>query len=279
MTPLRQRMIEEMVRRNYGDRTIKTYVGAIAAIAKHYKKPPTRLNADEVRAWQLSMRERGLSFSTYNIHSCALRFFFRYVDPRGDDLTTLVPFARRERKLPTILAQDEVRALLAAITDGRDRVMVTVAYACGLRVSELASLRVADVDGARKLLHIHAGKGRKDRLVPISDSLLQLLRDYYRVYRPKEWLFVGHDGAHVVDRTVQRAVREAGVRAGIKKKVTPHILRHCFATHMLEAGVDLRTVQSMLGHNSIGTTIRYHHVARHVVTAMKSPLDILDITV
>ena len=220
MTPLRQRMIEEMVRRNYGERTIKTYVGAIAAIAKHEKKTPTRLTADEVRAWQLSMRERGLSFSTYNTHSCALRFFFRYVDPRGADLTTLVPFARRERKLPTILAQDEVRALLAAITDGRDRVMVTVAYACGLRVSELASLRVVDVDGARKLLHIHAGKGRKDRLVPLSDSLLSLLRDSYRIYRPKEWLFVGHDGAHVVDRTVQRAVREAGVRAGIKKKVT-----------------------------------------------------------
>jgi site-specific recombinase XerD len=277
MTPLRKRMIDELVRRNYGERTIKTYVGAVAAIAKHFKKPPDRLTADEVRAWQLSMRERGLSFSTYNTHSCALRFFFRYVDPRGADLTTLVPFARRERKLPTILAQDEVRALLAAITDGRDRVMVTVAYACGLRVSELASLRVADVDGARKLLHVHAGKGRKDRLVPLSDSLLSLLRDYYRIYRPKEWLFVGPNGAHVVDRTVQRAVREAGVRAGIKKKVTLHILRHCFATHMLEAGVDLRTVQSMLGHNNIATTIRYHHVARQVVTAMKSPLDILDV--
>lgn len=272
-------MIDELVRRNYGERTIKTYVGAVAAIARKFKKSPDKLTADEVRAWQLSMREQGRSFSTYNTHSCALRFFFRYVDPRGDDLTILVPFARRERKLPTILSQDEVRALLASIADGRDRVMVTVAYACGLRVSELASLRVVDVDGARKLLHIHAGKGRKDRLVPLSESLLSLLRDYYRIYRPKEWLFVGSRGGHVVDRTVQRAVREAGVRAGMKKKVTPHTLRHCFATHMLEAGVDLRTVQSMLGHNNIATTIRYHHVARQVVTAMKSPLDILDIDV
>ena len=279
MTPLRKRMIDELVRRNYGERTIKTYVGAVAAIARKFKKSPDKLTADEVRAWQLSMREQGRSFSTYNTHSCALRFFFRYVDPRGDDLTILVPFARRERKLPTILSQDEVRALLASIADGRDRVMVTVAYACGLRVSELASLRVVDVDGARKLLHIHAGKGRKDRLVPLSESLLSLLRDYYRIYRPKEWLFVGPRGGHVVDRTVQRAVREAGVRAGMKKKVTPHTLRHCFATHMLEAGVDLRTVQSMLGHNNIATTIRYHHVARQVVTAMKSPLDILDIDV
>jgi site-specific recombinase XerD len=277
MTPLRKRMTEELVRRNYGERTQKTYVGAVAAIARYFKKSPDRLSGDEVRTWQLSLRERGLSFSTYNTHSCALRFFFRYVDPRGVDLTTLVPFARRERKLPTILAQDEVRALLAAVTDGRDRVMITVAYACGLRVSELASLRIVDVDGVRKLLHIHAGKGRKDRLVPLTDSLLTLLRDYYRIYRPKEWLFVGPRGGHVVDRTVQRAVREAAARAGIRKRVTPHTLRHCFATHMLEAGIDLRTVQSMLGHNSLGTTIRYHHVARQVVTAMKSPLDILDV--
>jgi integrase/recombinase XerD len=276
MTPLRQRMIDELVRRNYGARTIKTYVGNMVAIARHFKKSPDKLTADEVRAWQLGLREQGLSFSTYNTHSCALRFFFRYVDPRGEDLTTLVPFARRERKLPAILSQAEVRALLAAITDGRDRVMVTIAYACGLRVSELASLRVTDIDGARKLIHVHAGKGRKDRLVPLSDSLLTLLRDYYRVYRPKEWLFVGERGGHVVDRTVQRAVREAAVAARIRKKVTPHTLRHCFATHMLEAGVDIRTVQSMLGHTSIGTTIRYHHVARQVVTAMKSPLDILD---
>ena len=276
MTPLRKRMIEELVRRNYGERTQKTYVRAVAAIARYFNKSPDKLSADEVRAWQLSLRERGLSFSTYNTHSCALRFFFKYVDPRAADLTTLVPFARRERRLPEILAQDEVRSLLAAVTDGRDRVMITIAYACGLRVSELASLRIVDVDGARKLLHIHAGKGRKDRLVPLTDSLLNLLRDYYRIYRPKEWLFVGPRGAHVVDRTVQRAVRAAAARAGIRKKVTPHTLRHCFATHMLEAGVDLRTVQSMLGHNSLGTTIRYHHVARQVVTAMRSPLDILD---
>lgn len=276
MTALRQRMIEELTRRNYGARTIRAYVAAVAAIARHYKKPPDRLTAGEVRSWQLGLRERGLSFSTYNTHSCALRFFFRFVDVRGDDLTTLVPFARKERRLPAILSQDEVRALLRAVENGRDRVMITLAYACGLRVSELASLRVGDVDGARKLLHIHAGKGRKDRLVPLSDSLLNLLREYWRVYRPREWLFVGERGGHVHDRTVQRAVRDAARDAGVKKKVTPHTLRHCFATHMLEAGVDVRTVQSMLGHTSIGTTIRYHHVARHVVTATRSPLDILD---
>lgn len=277
MTPLRQKMIDELVRRNYSTRTVKTYVGSVAAVARHFWKSPDTLTADEVRAWQLRLHDRGLSFSTYNTYSCALRFFFRYVDPRGADLTTLVPFARRERKLPTILSQDEVRALLGAIADQKDRVVVTVAYACGLRVGELSSLRVADIDGARMLIHVHSGKGRKDRLVPLSASLLALLRDYYRVYRPKTWLFVGLHGGHVTDRTIQRTVRDAAKAAGIHKRVTPHTLRHCFATHMIEAGVDLRTVQAMLGHSSIGTTIRYHHVARLVVTAMKSPLDILDI--
>lgn len=276
MTQLRKKMLDELVRRNFGTRTIRAYVAVVAAIAKHYKKSPHLLTADEVCAWQVSLRERGLSFSTYNVHSCALRFFFRYVDPRGVDITTLVPFARKERRLPSILSQDEVRCLLGAVVNGRDRVVITLGYACGLRVSELASLRVADIDSARGLLHIHAGKGRKDRLVPLSPSLIEFLRNYWRVYRPREWLFVGERGGHVTDRTVQRAVREAALSAGIKKRVTPHTLRHCFATHMLEAGIDVRTVQAMLGHNSIATTVRYHHVTRAVVTAMRSPLDILN---
>ena len=192
-------------------------------------------------------------------------------------MTTLVPFARREKKLPTLLSQDEVRAMLSSIAHGRDRVVVTVAYACGLRVSELAALRVKDVDGARKLLHVHAGKGRKDRLIPLSDSLLKLLRNYWRVYRPEEWLFPGErNGTHVDTRTIQRAVKDAAKAAGITKVVTPHVLRHCFATHMLEAGIDLRVVQSLLGHNSAVTTFRYHHMTRAVVTATRSPLDILE---
>ena len=276
MTPLRQRMIEELKRRNYSARTVNTYVGAIARFARHFKKSPELLGANEIRAWQLLLHDRGLSFSTYNCHSCALRFLYGVVLGLPD-MTTLIPFARRERKLPTLLSQDEIRALLKSITNGRDRVVVTVAYACGLRVSELAALRVKDIDGARKLLHVHAGKGRKDRLIPLPDSLLALLRNYWRVYRPDEWLFAGETkGTHVDVRTIQRAVKDAAAAAGIHKHVTPHVLRHCFATHMLEAGIDLRIVQSLLGHNSVVTTCRYHHMARTVVTATRSPLDILD---
>jgi site-specific recombinase XerD len=271
-------MIEELSRRNYGVRTTKAYLGAVARFSRHFGRNPTRLGADEIRAFQLHLRERGLSFSTYNVTTCALRFLYCIVLGRGD-MTTVIPFARKERRLPTILAQDEVRRLLSSIDDCRDRAIVTLAYAAGLRVAELASLRVADVDGARKLLHIHAGKGRKDRLVPLSPSLLEMLRRYYRAVRPEVWLFPGADrSTHVDARTIQRIVRQAALAAGLTKPVTPHTLRHCFATHLLEAGVPLSTVQTLLGHSSIATTLRYHHMARTVVTASVSPLDFLDLT-
>ena len=277
-TALRQRMTDELIRRNFAPRTIDAYVGAIARYARHFGRCPSLLGEQEIQAWQLLLRKRGLSFSTYNTASCALRFLYCNVLGRPN-MTAQIPFARRERKLPTLLSQDEVRALLAAVVGRRDRVVVTLAYATGLRVAELAALRVSDVDVARKLLHVHAGKGRKDRLVPLSDSLLALLAEHVAVQKTGEWLFRGEsEGRHLDARTIQRVVKDAAVAAGITKKVTPHVLRHCFATHMLEAGIDLRIVQSLLGHNSAATTVRYHHMARAVVTATKSPLDILENT-
>lgn len=276
MTPLRQRMIEELRRRNYGERTIKSYVAGVAAFAKFHRRSPELLGPDDVRKYQLHLRdEKRLSFSTYNIVTCALRFFYRYVSPKND-VVGMVPFARVERKLPVILSQDEVRSLLDAVDNIRDRVIVTVAYACGLRLREVATLRVSDIDGKRMLVHVHSGKGRKDRLVPLSMSLLEMLRLYWKVTRPSEWLFPGHKGRdHVDDRTIQRAVDKAAKKAGLHKKVTPHILRHSFATHLLEAGTDLRILQSLLGHSRIGTTFRYHHVSREDVSATRSPLDLL----
>jgi integrase/recombinase XerD len=269
-------MIEELRRRNFGERTIKSYVAGVAGFAKFHRRSPELLGSDDVRKYQLYLRdEKKLSFSTYNIVTCALRFFYRHVSPK-DDVVGMVPFARVERKLPVILSQDEVRALLDAVDNIRDRVIVTVAYSCGLRLREVATLRVSDIDGKRMLVHVHSGKGRKDRLVPLSLSLLEMLRLYWKVTRPSEWLFPGHKGCeHVDDRTIQRAVDKAAHKAGIKKHVTPHILRHSFATHLLEAGTDLRILQSLLGHSRIGTTFRYHHVAREDVTATKSPLDLL----
>lgn len=277
MAEVGQRMTEDMKRRNFSPRTIAAYVGAVSRFARHFGKCPTLLGADEIRAWQLLLHERKLSFSTYNVTSCALRFLYGVVFQKPD-MTTVVPFARAERKLPTILSQGEVCAMLRSVVNDRDRLVVVIAYACGLRVSELASLRSSDVDEARRLLHVHAGKGRKDRLVPLSDSLLSYIAAYQRLHAPGEWLFPGESrGTHVGTRTIQRVVTAAATAAGLVKHVTPHILRHCFATHHLEARTDLRTVQSLLGHGSIGTTIRYHHMSRVVVTATASPADILDV--
>lgn len=272
-----QRMTDDMKRRNFSPRTISAYVGAISRFARHFGKCPTLLGVDEIRAWQLLLHDRKLSFSTYNVTSCALRFLYGVVLQKPD-MTTVVPFARAERKLPTILSQGEVCAMLRSVVDDRDRLVVVIAYACGLRVSELANLRSCDVDEARRLLHVHAGKGRKDRLVPLSDSLLSYIAAYQRLHAPGEWLFPGQSqGTHVGTRTIQRVVAAAATATGLVKHVTPHILRHCFATHHLEARTDLRTVQSLLGHGSIGTTIRYHHMSRVVVTATASPADILDL--
>lgn len=277
-TGLRQRMTDELIRRNFAPRTISSYVGAIARFARHFGRCPSQLGEKEIQAWQLHLRKEGLSFSTYNTASCALRFLYCRVLGLPN-MTAQIPFARREKKLPTLLSQDQVRALLAAVVGRRDRVVVTLAYATGLRVAELASLKVDDIDEARKLLHVHAGKGRKDRLVPLPDSLLKMLAEHVAAQKKGEWLFRGEsEGRHVDARTLQRVVKEAAVAAGITKKVTPHVLRHCCATHLLEAGVDLRIVQSLLGHNSAATTLRYHHMTRTVVTATKSPLDILETT-
>lgn len=228
MTPLRQRMIEELRRRNYAERTIRTYVLGVAAFARFHNRSPETLGAEEIRQYQLHLRnEKKLSFSSYNTVTCALRFFYRHVVGISDDVVGVVPFARKERKLPAILSQEEVREILAAVERQRDRVLITVAYACGLRVSEVATLKVGDIDGKRMLVHVHSGKGRKDRLVPLAPSLLEMLRVWWLVMRPKDWLFPGMKaGTHVDTRTIQRAVRRAVENAGIKKKVTPHTLRH-----------------------------------------------------
>lgn len=277
VSPLRQRMIEDMQRRNFSPRTIAAYVGAIGRFSRHFNnKCPTKMGATEIRTWQLILHDRGLSFSTYNTASCALRFLYCVVLGMPD-MTTMIPFARTERKLPTILSQGEVCALVRAGLSDRDRIALVIAYACGLRVSELATLRVADVDVERRLLHVHSGKGRKDRLVPLADSLLVAIAEH-QPRKPGKWLFPGQSaGRHIQVRTLQRVVIAAAKAAGISKHITPHILRHCFATHHLEARTDLRTVQSLLGHNSIATTIRYHHLVREVVTAKTSPADIIEL--
>lgn len=276
MTPLRQRMIEEMRRRNFAEKSIRGYVAAVAQLAKHFERSPDTLSLDDIRAFQLHLRdERKLAWATYNIYTCAIRFLFGVV-LRRSDFVEHIPYGRKPKKLPTILAQDEVIQILNAVEHARDRMLITTAYACGLRISEVARLRVEDVDSARMLIHVRQGKGNKDRLVPLAGALLELLRAWWRVFRPTTWLFPGEDRTRpVTPRTVERAVARGVKAAGIKKHVTAHTLRHSFATHLLEAGTDIRTVQALLGHVRLSTTQVYNHVRRHEVTATKSPLDLL----
>ncbi len=277
MTILRQRMIDDLRLRNYSPRTIETYVGRIVGFAKFHGRSPEQLGPEDVRSYQMHMLASGTSWSLFNQTVCALKFLYR-VTLRVRWPVEQIPYGRKPRPLPVVLSQDEVVRLIEAVPQAVCRMALLTAYAAGLRISETVALQSEHVDSARMLLHIEQGKGQKPRLVPLSEVLLVRLRTYWRRQRPKikgsHWLFPSTDPAmpiHVT--TIEKACQRARVTAGLSKHATPHTLRHCFATHTLEAGVDLRTLQALLGHANLSTTAIYTHVQRKLVTATKSPLD------
>jgi integrase/recombinase XerD len=273
MSPLRQRLIDDLRLRNYSPRTIEAYVAGVAKFAAHLGRSPDQLGLEDVRTFQLHLLARGVSWSQFNQTVCALRFFYR-ITLRRPGLVEHIPFGKRPRVLPAVLSRDEVARLFAAVRHRWHRLMLRTTYAGGLRVSELVRLQVADIDSARMVMHIRQGKGQKDRLVPLSPRLLEELRGYWRERRPRLWLFPGHGAAgHLRPDIVQRACREAARVAGFTKHVTVHTLRHSYATHLLEAGVDLLTIQKLLGHRDLQTTARYVHVSTQRLRAAPSPLD------
>jgi site-specific recombinase XerD len=275
MTPLRQRVIDDLRLRNYARRTIDTYVSRIASFAKHFGRSPELLGPDDVRAFQLHLIERGASWSSFNQAVCALRFLYRTTLGRPEQLP-LIPYAKKPRIIPSVLSQAEVVRLLNAAMAGRDRVMLQVAYGCGLRLDELVHLRVSDVDSARMVIHVRHGKGAKDRLVPLSQRLLDELRAYWRRYRPQTWLFPGRrPDAPLTDGGVQRRLRRALKQAGLHKPCSMHTLRHSYATHLLEAGVDVLVLKALMGHSSLQTTARYLHISTHRLRQAPSLLDLL----
>jgi len=242
MTPLRQRYIDDLRLRNYAPKTIESYVAGVVRLARHFGCAPDQLGAEEVRAFQLELLRRRVSWSLFNQTVCALRFFYRVTLGRPD-VVTMIPYGKKPRTVPTVLSPEEVLRFLEAARPGRDRVLLQTAYACGLRIGELLYLRVADLDSARMVIEVRQGKGRKDRLVPLSPRLLEVLRAYWRRDRPTGWLFPGRDPARPLDGTnVQKLCQRIVTRLRLVKRVTPHTLRHSFATHMLEAGVDMRTL-------------------------------------
>ena len=279
MTQLRQRMLEELQRRNYSAGTIRLYLLHVAAFAQHFHRSPDQLGAEEIRRYQLFLiQEKKLAWASYNQIVCALRFFYAKTLKRAFLLED-IPFPRHQQRLPLILSQEEVARILTAPQHLKSRALLMTIYAAGLRRSEVARLRVRDIDSARMTITVHQGKGQKDRVVMLSPVLLETLRQYWRYERPKEWLFPGRNpnqpiSGNDIFMVFQNAVR----RAGINKKVCPHSLRHSFATHLLESGTDLRTIQILLGHRSLKTTARYLHVSQQQRQATASPLDRLNLT-
>ncbi len=277
MTPLRRRFLEDLQRRNYAPRTLSTHAAAVAAFARHFGRSPEFLDAEHVRQYQLHLLAQRASWSRFNQTVCALRFLYRVTLGRPH-LVEMIPFGKKPKALPAVLSQAEVSHLLAAAFDVDDRfaVILQTTYGCGLRVSEVCRLRIADIDSARMALHIRCSKGRKDRLVPLSRLLLGRLREYWRRHRPSDWLFPGQKAGHPVSiGQVQRLCRLTMHAAGITKKASMHTLRHSYATHLLEAGTDLATLQRLLGHNQLSTTLLYIHLRQDHLLRVGSPLDTL----
>jgi integrase/recombinase XerD len=280
MTPLRQRMLDAMVQRGFALRTQESYVEAVARMAKYYRRDPATLAADEVQAYLLHLRqERHLSFSTVNQAASANRFLYEVV--LGHERVRFpIPHAKAPQKQPQVLARAELAALFTACHYPLHRALLQTIYAGGLRVSEACALRVADIDSQpdRMCLRIEQGKGARDRYTLLAPTLLAVLRGYVRSCRPRIWLFPNREGtAGISVTTALRAYHAAGHGAGITKPGGVHLLRHCFATHLLEGGVDLFTIQKLLGHGHISTTGRYLHLISPQFTAPKDvdPLDLL----
>jgi site-specific recombinase XerD len=244
------------------------YLRHVAEFAKHFHRSPDQLGAEDIRQYQLFLIQgKKLAWSSYNQIVCALRFFYAKTLNRGF-LLEEIPFPRTEQRLPLILSQEEVARILTAPLHLKTRALLMTIYAAGLRRSEAARLRVNDIDSARMTITVRQGKGQKDRVVMLSPVLLQTLRQYWRHNKPKQWLFPGKNPDQPIsDNDIFGVFHNAVRRAGITKKVSPHSLRHSFATHLLESGTDLRTIQILLGHRSLKTTARYLHVSQQHVRA------------
>lgn len=279
MTPLRQRYVDDLRLRNKAARTIEAYVGRVAQFARHFGRSPEELGPEEVRAFQLHLIERQVSWSTFNQTVCALRFLYGTTLRRTEQLP-FIPFGKRPKALPCVLSAEEVAQLMDVARPGRERMLLRTTYACGLRLSEVLDLQVADIDSSRMLVHVRQAKGNKDRLVPLSARLLAELRDYWRRYRPMPWLFgnVTQRGP-ICAGTVQRQMQRTRARAGITKPATMHTLRHSYATHMLEAGVPVTTLQRILGHRQLATTALYLHLRSDHLRQLPSLLDRLALPV
>ena len=278
MTRLRQVMLEELQRRNYARTTIKNYLGTVEDFAKHFGRPPDQLGLDEIRSYQAYLlQERKMGVRTVGLHTAGLRFFFCKTLRRNYPVEEF-PYPKKPRELPLILTPEEAVRLIESASNLFHRAMLMTLYSTGMRRAELCNLRVENIDSERMLVHIRRGKGGRDRSVPLSPKLLETLREYYRWMKPKTYLFPGTNRNWRVDKPITPKVlwlacREAAERAGIDKPVRPHLLRHSFATHLLEQGADLPTLQALLGHADLKATSIYLHLSERHLKAAGTPID------
>ena len=278
MSPLRRRMIDDMQIRHLSAHTQRAYVAKVFGLACHFRKSPEHLGPTEIRTYLIHLtQERCLSTSSIVVTVAALRFFYTVTLKRPWAVED-IPTSRTAKRLPVVMSQDEVARFLGAVDNLKHRVILTVCYATGLRISEAVRLKPAAIDSKRMVIRVEQGKGRKDRYVMLPPKLLDMLRDYWDRTRPGEWLFPGREpGQPLSPLTVDRTCREVRLLCGIDKPVAPHSLRHAFAVHLLEAGTNLRTIQLLLGHRNLSTTARYLMISTSTVCATVSPLESLDI--
>lgn len=279
MKILRKKMVEAMVLRGFALRTRETYLAAITSLAKHYWRSPDLLTSEDVQNWLLHLiEERKLAYSSVNQAACACRFFYDKV-LKWPQAKVDIPMARVPSRLPRVLSREEVSRLIEAAGNLRARTLLMATYAAGLRVSEVCSLQLGDIESApdRMCIKVRQGKGGKDRYTLLSPRLLETLRLYWKACRPVTWLFPNPDGTRPIDlKTAQRIYCAARDKARLGREGGIHTLRHSFATHLLESGVDIHTIQCLMGHGHVSTTTRYFHLARNKLTGATSPLELLD---
>ena len=277
ISPLRRRMIEDMTVRNFAPKTQHDYIRAVTKLARFLGRSPDTATAEDLRRFQLHLTENRVGAPTINFTVTVLRFFFTITLDRADAIKHLT-FVREPRKIPVVLSLEEVARLLEAAPGPKYKAALAAAYGAGLRVSEVATLKVSDIDSERMMLRVEQGKGHKDRHAMLAPQLLELLRDWWRIARPQVWLFPGQNPVNpMTTRQINRACHAAADMARITKRVSPHTLRHSFATHLLEQNTDIRVIQVLLGHAKLETTALYTRIATNTIRADMSPLERLSL--
>jgi len=277
MTPLRQRMLEDMQIRNLSPHTQASYVQQVSQFARYFARSPADLCPDDIRTYRVYLtNERKLTPQSTLVAVAALRFLYKVTLKKEWTFEEAIPTCKKPQTLPIVLSPEEVLRLLACVQSIKHRAILTTCYAAGLRVSEAARLAPTAIDSQRMVIRVEQGKGQKDRYVMLSPKLLETLRSYWRAVRPREWLFPSdHPGQPITRSAVEKACQSAHRLSGIAKPATPHSFRHAFAVHLLESGTDVRTIQLLLGHRSLATTARYLRIATSKVCSTSSPLDLL----